>query len=502
MYTKTIQLPSFITSGTYTVRVQDSLNQVSTDTVAIVQPTLPSTYDLRYSYDVGTKMLQVDSSSDLSTISFEAQDNSTVLAGNSDGDGLQSGTPYGAGPLSGQGVFVKQWRFGRRSTGSGGFQPGQGIKLVIQGTSPTFTYYLNLPTASITNKVLIQRSAPTQDGPWGPDNENGPSIPVQVVNQLPSWITSLNYSYSGGLLTLKAAGSVDLMKFERSDGQSFTTSNPDNVTIQSNQYYGFGFVNNTKQWQVLLPQVSLKITAKLSSTNQTAEFVFTPATNAANVNLGSTPSQPVGIKYYQRVLVVGNSITRHPVIPAWANGTRGPWGMDASAANKDYYSLLGDKFREVNPSVQLRRFGDINGTDGVEGSYWESAYWNPASDALARIDLAAAFNPDLVIIRLLENVTDLSHNFPVAYKALIDRLKAQSPTAKVVVTGSVWESLTDTQVQGSQLVQQVATERSYPFVSFSGMANATDGFSNHPSDAGHINITNLIWDKVPISVTP
>ena len=42
---------------------------------------------------------------------------------------------------------------------------------------------------------------------------------------------------------------------------------------------------------------------------------------------------------YSKVLLVGNSITHHPAIPEWENGTRN-WGMDATSQANDYWHKL------------------------------------------------------------------------------------------------------------------------------------------------------------------
>ncbi len=115
-----------------------------------------------------------------------------------------------------------------------------------------------------------------------------------VVNPAPSWIGNLRYSYNSGVLYLENDGSIGRFKFERQDGQSFTTTNPDNVAIQSGTFYGYGDNPNrgsyTKQWRVNLPQVALKLTAEQAGASATYPYTLTPATAADKVQLTGTSS--------------------------------------------------------------------------------------------------------------------------------------------------------------------------------------------------------------------
>ncbi|MGF7219286.1 hypothetical protein GGR92_005470, partial [Spirosoma lacussanchae] len=64
-----------------------------------------------------------------------------------------------------------------------------------------------------------------------------PARVSQPTTGVPNWITGMRYSHTGSRLTMEAAGNVGQLKFERQDGQPFTTTNPDNVTIVSGRFY-------------------------------------------------------------------------------------------------------------------------------------------------------------------------------------------------------------------------------------------------------------------------
>ena len=92
-----------------------------------------------------------------------------------------------------------------------------------------------------------------------------------------------------------------------------------------------------------------------------------------------------------KVLVIGNSITRHG--PKAEIGWNYDWGMAASAPEKDYVHRLYTTLCEAgeNTYFMIR-----------QGSNWEIGYDDP--DILERFAAERDFAADIVVYRLGENV--------------------------------------------------------------------------------------------------
>lgn len=95
---------------------------------------------------------------------------------------------------------------------------------------------------------------------------------------------------------------------------------------------------------------------------------------------------------YRKVFIIGNSILQNQPLPS--QGWLGHWGMAATAPDRDFASLLGQKLIQLNPSVEIKK---------LNAAVYENQFW--------RFDLSIwkeiqTFQPDLVILRLGDNVED------------------------------------------------------------------------------------------------
>lgn len=131
-----------------------------------------------------------------------------------------------------------------------------------------------------------------------------------------------------------------------------------------------------------------------------------------------------------RILIVGNSITRHGVLPSigWFND----FGMAASAEEKDYVHLLMKKWtdRGVDFFLAVKQL-----------SSWEVKV-NEHRAEEENLDDISGFNPDYVIFRLAENISvniDKEY-FEKQLEILINRLNTKK--GKVVYTTSFWKNKT------------------------------------------------------------
>lgn len=126
-----------------------------------------------------------------------------------------------------------------------------------------------------------------------------------------------------------------------------------------------------------------------------------------------------------KILVVGNSITRHGPKPEI--GWDRDWGMAASAPEKDYVHLLYAKLCEADLSsyMMIR-----------QASGWEIGFLN--DDILEKFAQERAFDADIVVYRLGENVKkDTKYAFRERLEAFIDYI---CPRGKVIFTTGFWKN--------------------------------------------------------------
>lgn len=126
-----------------------------------------------------------------------------------------------------------------------------------------------------------------------------------------------------------------------------------------------------------------------------------------------------------KILVVGNSITRHG--PKSEIGWERDWGMAASAPEKDYVHLLYAKLcaAGVKPYMMIR-----------QASSWEIGYLN--EDILDKFAEERAFDADIVIYRLGENVRK---NMKYAFREKLEAFIAHiCPRGRVIFTTCFWKN--------------------------------------------------------------
>lgn len=193
-----------------------------------------------------------------------------------------------------------------------------------------------------------------------------------------------------------------------------------------------------------------------------------------------------------RVLMAGNSITRHGPKPdiGWTVN----WGMAASAKEKDYVHLLMRHLRTLDPNVEICI---------AQMAGWEQQYWLGEA-VLAQYWEAAAFAADLIILRLGENVPRSrleEHPFAPAYTAMLDFLDPQH-RAKVIITTCFWPA-----AGVDEAIREVARQRGCPLVELGSLGVQDEmkaiglfehaGVAAHPGDAGMAAIAAAIMAELP-----
>lgn len=190
-----------------------------------------------------------------------------------------------------------------------------------------------------------------------------------------------------------------------------------------------------------------------------------------------------------KVLVIGNSITYAPPAPeiGWDNG----WGMAASAADKDYFSVLSNFLMTLNPEMEIVR----------ENVYPFERFFETLD--FTDYEYLKAVKPELLIIRLGENVNTADvegYNFG---RSLIDfaNYLSDNGQTKVLITTTFWKN----PVINSQ-IKWVAENQGWTLVDISHLSvndenmalgeYEVEGVARHPSDKGMEAIANMIWASI------
>ena len=187
----------------------------------------------------------------------------------------------------------------------------------------------------------------------------------------------------------------------------------------------------------------------------------------------------------KKVLVVGNSITRHG--PKADIGWDRDWGMAASAPEKDYVHLLYSMLVENGQDVLMRI---------KQCAEWE---WNFRDEnILHNYDDDRAFDADIVVFRLGENVAkDNKPFFKEGMKKFIEHI---CPNGKVLFTTCFWKNpIID------EAIEAVARERGEICIDCEFSKDEKNmaigefehsGVAHHPSDAGMEAIAKAIFEQL------
>lgn len=192
---------------------------------------------------------------------------------------------------------------------------------------------------------------------------------------------------------------------------------------------------------------------------------------------------------YRRVLILGNSILQNQPIPN--RGWLGNWGMAASAPDKDFASLLERRLQSLHPDVVIRK---------VNVAAFENQFWT--YDISVWKDLTQ-WQPDLVIVRLGDNVDDLrasNEKWSIHLRRLLDYLLGSPPyPARLLCTSSFYEK----EVVNSETLVALSPPVVASWVPLMHL-NKREGMTAisffpdpevgaHPSDLGMQAIADSIW---------
>lgn len=186
-----------------------------------------------------------------------------------------------------------------------------------------------------------------------------------------------------------------------------------------------------------------------------------------------------------RILVVGNSITRHG--PKADIGWKGDWGMAASRAENDFVHRLAALLRGAGVSYYMCVH---------QASRWENAV-NARNVRLSEFDGVRGFGADVVVYRLAENLVDAvsAGEYAAALGEFIDYINPKG--GKVLYTTSFWKKPTDA------VTQAAAAAAGMPCVDLGDLGDDSamkaeglfehSGVAAHPGDAGMEAIARRIF---------
>ena len=187
-----------------------------------------------------------------------------------------------------------------------------------------------------------------------------------------------------------------------------------------------------------------------------------------------------------RVLVLGNSITRHG--PKEDIGWTGDWGMAASCAENDFVHRLYGMFKESGKDVYMRI---------RQGSSWEVGFYK--EDYEYDFDEDVAFGADLIVFRLGDNVKlSIAHYFKEGLIKFINYLKGEK--TKLVFTSCFYNS-----IERNGVLEEVAAMFNSPYADIICRDKALytaeglfehSGVAGHPGDRGMEMIATKIFELI------
>jgi GDSL-like lipase/acylhydrolase family protein len=203
----------------------------------------------------------------------------------------------------------------------------------------------------------------------------------------------------------------------------------------------------------------------------------------------------------ERVLFLGNSITRHG--PAPEIGWKGDWGMAASAPERDYVHVVTDDLAALSGRTPRVMASNIAEFETTPATY----------DIDARLKAELDFRPTLVIVAIGENVGALrTHEARARFRAGFARLLGAVKGAgepSIVVRGCFWADTTK-----DEIMRQACGEAGAVFVDIRPLCRNDSNFANserhiqnaavgaHPGDRGMKAIADMILRALTTSDAP
>lgn len=187
------------------------------------------------------------------------------------------------------------------------------------------------------------------------------------------------------------------------------------------------------------------------------------------------------------VLILGNSIVRHP--PNLSIGWNYNWGMAASSLDSDFVHLLIKEIHNKNKDVKVA----YENIAAFENNYNNFLF--------SELDTFALLKPDMIIMRLSENVSDSSgKSFIKKYEDLINYIDREKKAVRIITDG-FWEKN-----NVNEMIYHYALDNNYLFVCITTVGVkkenralgqfAHSGVAIHPGNKGMKEIKIKIWNAI------
>jgi len=186
---------------------------------------------------------------------------------------------------------------------------------------------------------------------------------------------------------------------------------------------------------------------------------------------------------YDNILILGNSITAAPENKAI--GWNANWGMAASKPEFDFVHLLAGKFINSNPAAKVV---------AKNIATFEVDYNNYDIDK--ELSASLSNKPDLVIIRIGENVTQEAIGFEARYKDLIAFIKLDNPNVRIIGVGSFWGNEAADKVMAGSGEFITSKPLGADMSNYAWGLYENHDIASHPSDKGMKAIAELIWSAI------
>ena len=236
--------------------------------------------------------------------------------------------------------------------------------------------------------------------------------------------------------------------------------------------------------QVTIPDLVLTNYTGEKPISGAGEFIQTRGDGfAGKVVLNQSGSS----KKKKTVLILGNSLVRHA--PSPGIGWYGDWGMAASVKDSDLVHLLIREIHQVDPSAVVN-FKNI-------------ADFERDFDTYSLSDLDSLKNPDVLIMKISENVNDqkaVKDNFILWYDKLVKYLAPKDQTLKIIADGFWAKECVNS------LIEKYAIQKGYHFIPLADLSKDSTnlamgrfshkGVAAHPSDKGMRMIEQRIWISI------
>ncbi len=193
-----------------------------------------------------------------------------------------------------------------------------------------------------------------------------------------------------------------------------------------------------------------------------------------------------------KVLFIGNSITMHGYRPSigWYGDN---YGMAASSESKDYVHVLMDKIKMTHPDA---------GYCILQVAEWEfQGHYKEGVKAIAGIDTVRDYEPDIIIVRFVENCPQNAEDSEAFKKSVTELVKYLSTDgSKTVVTTSFWHHPLD------EALREAGSALGCPVIELGDLGDDEsmkaigkfehEGVANHPGDLGMQTIAERIYDAL------